>query len=61
MSDAVRWGILGAANIAVTKVIPAIQSTAHSRVVAIASRDLAKAHSAAARSAFLAPTARTKS
>jgi xylose dehydrogenase (NAD/NADP) len=41
MPDPVRWGILGAANIAVTKVIPAIQSTAHSRVVAIASRDLA--------------------
>ena len=52
MADAhalpVRWGILGAANIALTKVIPAIQSTAHSRVVAIASRDLAKARSAAA-------------
>jgi predicted dehydrogenase len=48
MPGPVRWGILGAANIAVTKVIPAIQSTAHSRVVAIASRDLDKARSAAA-------------
>ena len=48
MPEPVRWGILGAANIALTKVIPAIQSTAHSRVVAIASRDLAKARSAAA-------------
>jgi predicted dehydrogenase len=48
MPDRVRWGILGAANIALTKVIPAIQGTAHSRVVAIASRDLAKARSAAA-------------
>jgi predicted dehydrogenase len=34
----VRWGILGAADIAVAKVIPAIQSSAHGRVVAIASR-----------------------
>ena len=42
-----RWGVLGAANIAVAKVIPAIQRSAHARVVAIASRDLAKARAAA--------------
>ena len=43
----VRWGILGAANIGVRKVIPAMQRGARSRVVAIASRDLAKARAAA--------------
>ena len=49
MPDIVRWGVLGAANIALTKVIPGIQSTATSRVVAIASRELAKAQAAATR------------
>jgi predicted dehydrogenase len=49
MPDVVRWGVLGAANIALTKVIPAIQSTTTSRVVAIASRDGAKAKAAATR------------
>jgi predicted dehydrogenase len=43
----VRWGILGAANIALQKVIPAMQRGRMSRVVAIASRDLAKARAAA--------------
>lgn len=43
----VRWGVLGAANIAVKKVIPAMQRGRMSRVVAIASRDLAKARAAA--------------
>ena len=43
----VRWGVLGAANIALQKVIPAMQSGCLSRVVAIASRDLAKARAAA--------------
>jgi predicted dehydrogenase len=45
--DPVRWGILGAANIGVRKVIPAMQRGARSRVVAIASRTLAKAERAA--------------
>jgi predicted dehydrogenase len=44
----IRWGVLGCANIALTKVIPAIQATTHSRVDAIASRDEGKARSAAA-------------
>jgi predicted dehydrogenase len=44
----VRWGILGAANIAVRKVVPAMQRGARSRVVAIASRELGKAQAAAA-------------
>ena len=43
----VRWGVLGAANIAVAKVIPAMMRSARSRVVAIASRDEAKARAAA--------------
>jgi predicted dehydrogenase len=43
----VRWGVIGVANIAVTKVVPAMQRSASSRVVAIASRDLDKALRAA--------------
>ena len=45
----VRWGILGAANIAVNKVIPAMRASAISRPIAIASRDIAKAQRAADR------------
>ncbi|MEP6835915.1 MAG: Gfo/Idh/MocA family oxidoreductase [Gemmatimonas sp.] len=43
----VRWGILGAANIAVRQVIPAMQQSALCSVVAIASRNAAKARDAA--------------
>jgi predicted dehydrogenase len=43
----VRWGVLGAANIAVKKVIPAMQRGRLSRIVAIASREAAKAKEAA--------------
>jgi predicted dehydrogenase len=43
----VRWGVLGAANIAVRKVIPAMQRGERTRVVAIASRDIGKARVAA--------------
>jgi predicted dehydrogenase len=43
----VRWGILGVANIAVNKVVPAMRSSRLSQTVAIASRDLAKARGAA--------------
>ncbi len=49
MADMLRWGVLGTANIAVRKVIPAIQVSANGRVVAIASRDRAKAQDAATR------------
>ncbi len=45
----VRWGVLGAAKIALTKVIPAIQKSELARVVAIASRDREKARAAADR------------
>jgi len=43
----VRWGILGVANIAVKKVIPAMQRGAHCEVTGIASRDGARAEKAA--------------
>ena len=43
----VRWGILGAANIAVKKVAPAMQRGTRCQIVAIASRELGKAQRAA--------------
>ncbi len=43
----IRWGVLGAAKIATRKVIPGMQRGTLSEVVAIASRDLAKAQEAA--------------
>jgi len=43
----VRWGVLGAANIAVRKVIPAMQRGERSEVVAIASRNVEKARGVA--------------
>jgi predicted dehydrogenase len=42
-----RWGVLGVARIAVAKVIPAMRGCQESEVVAIASRDAAKAQEAA--------------
>jgi len=45
----VRWGILSTANIGMAKVTPGIQKSAHSEVVAIASRDSGKARAAADR------------
>lgn len=48
MSDQkVRWGVLGAANIALKQVIPAMQQSALVDIVAIASRDDAKSRAAA--------------
>ncbi len=47
MGEKVRWGVLGAAKIAVEKVIPAMQRGEWSEVTAIASRDSAKAERAA--------------
>ena len=47
MIDRVRWGILGTAKIALTKVIPAMQYSRWCHVTAIASRDLEKAQAAA--------------
>jgi len=39
----VRWGVLSAANIGLKAVIPAIQASRNGRLVALASRDLARA------------------
>jgi predicted dehydrogenase len=44
----VKWGVLGAASIAVRKVIPGMQEGEYCEVAAIASRDIAKARAAAA-------------
>jgi len=43
----VRWGVLGVANIAVKKVIPAMQRSECCEVVGIASRELTRAEQAA--------------
>ncbi len=48
MSQKLRWGVLSTASIGLRKVIPAMQQGEYSSVVAIASRDLAKAKQAAA-------------
>ena len=47
-SNRLRWGVLGAAGIATRKVIPAMQKGHFTTVTAIASRDLARAKTAAA-------------
>jgi xylose dehydrogenase (NAD/NADP) len=43
MPDSVRWGVISTAKIGRTTVIPAIQSSRNGKVVAVASRDLARA------------------
>jgi predicted dehydrogenase len=48
MPDKVCWGVLGAANIALKKVIPAMQRGERCEIAAIASRDFSKARAAAA-------------
>ncbi len=45
----IRWGVLGVANIAMQKVIPAMLRCTAAEVTAIASRDLGKAQAAAAK------------
>jgi predicted dehydrogenase len=47
MENKVQWGVLGAANIALKKVIPAMQRGEASQVAAIASRDIKKSRRAA--------------
>src|SRR5262245_56568434 len=47
MERRLRWGVLGAAHIAVAKVVPAMQRGRSCRVVALASRDRAKGEAAA--------------
>ena len=48
MADKVRWGVLGTANIALRKVIPAMQRSPWCEIAAIASRDISKAEAVAA-------------
>src|SRR5690349_11585396 len=47
MSQTLRFGVLGAANIAVQKVVPAMQRGRFTAVTALASRDRAKGEAAA--------------
>jgi predicted dehydrogenase len=47
MQNKLRWGVLSTANIGLKKVIPAMQRGQFTSVMAIASRDLAKARQAA--------------
>jgi predicted dehydrogenase len=47
MTKKARWGVLGAANIAIKKVIPAMQAGDFCEITAIASRDLEKARKVA--------------
>ncbi len=47
MDEKVSWGVLGVADIAVRRVIPAMQQGKQSQIVAIASRNLEKAQKAA--------------
>lgn len=47
MPRKIRWGVLGVANIAVKKVIPAMQKGERTTIAAIASRDLHRAQKAA--------------
>ncbi len=47
--DRVRWGIIGTANIALERVIPAMQKSQRCDVTAIGSRDLERARAAAQR------------
>jgi len=48
MAERVKWGVLGAANIALKKVIPGMQRAEWCEISALASRDAAKARRAAA-------------
>ena len=45
--EPVRFGVISTAKIGIEKVIPAMQQSAHCRVLAIASRDLTRARAAA--------------
>jgi predicted dehydrogenase len=49
MPEKLRWGVLGAAKIAVAKVIPAMKQSELCEIAAIASRELSKAREAAAK------------
>lgn len=42
-SRVIRWGVLGAARIAIDRVIPAILEAKNAEIISIASRDVNKA------------------
>src|SRR5690606_5282482 len=48
MTEPVRWGVIGCASIAMRKVLPAMKQASNCDILAIASRDPAKAAAAAA-------------
>lgn len=48
MTDAIRWGILSTANIGIKRFIPGVKKSHNGRVVALASRDEARARAVAA-------------
>jgi predicted dehydrogenase len=56
MKPKVKWGVIGVADIAVKKVIPAMQRGEWSEVVGIASRDVERAKHAAEQLEFEKPT-----
>src|SRR5579864_7961194 len=47
--EMIRWGVISTANIGVKAIIPAIQASRNGRLVAIGSRDLARAERVALR------------
>src|SRR5258706_14414296 len=47
VGEVVRWGVLGCADIAIRRLIPAMQATPGNEVVAISSRDESRARAAA--------------
>lgn len=49
MGNKIKWGVLGAATIAVEQVVPAILKSDHGELYALASRDMAKAEDVATR------------
>ncbi len=55
----IRWGVLGAAKIARTKVIPAMQRAAEGEVTALASRSLDTARATASLPVPDSPRTRT--
>jgi predicted dehydrogenase len=47
-SEPVRWGVLGVARIGMRAVVPALLAASNARIVALASRDQARAEAAIA-------------
>src|SRR5262245_26429686 len=47
MQGTVKWGVLGAAAIATSRIIPALHESAHATLLGLASRDAEKARATA--------------